>query len=130
MKTMTTLATAAALLAGVTIASAQATKPSERGPGADSTQQTQGAPQPGMAPAQPRSGMDNATRPSDRSPVGADSTQQTQGAPQPGAGTVGAGGPKAATPSRPSERSPAGADSTTRTQGAPQPTPMNPGTTR
>ena len=107
MKTMISLA-AAALLATVSIASAQNTKPSDSTPaGADSTQRTTSPS--GMAPQ----GATKATpdKPSEASTVGADSQKRTaaptgMGAPSQPA-TTGAGMPA----NKPSERNPAGADS-------------------
>jgi len=95
MKTITSLVAATALIAGVTVAAAQM-RPSEQTPaGADSTQHTQGAPQPNTAPrtANPpamgpattgQSRMGPGTpKPSEQRPVGTDSPERAAGAPQP-----------------------------------------------
>ncbi len=128
MKTMISLA-AAALLATVSIASAQNTKPSDStAAGADSTARTTApaglntpVPQGGPKSAMP------ATRPDERTPAGAgsnvraagqsDSLQGAQGSdPAKGPATTGMNAPmtsgNAAT--KPSERTPAGADSIAR----------------
>jgi len=96
MKAIAGLVAATALITGISVATAQ-TRPSERTPaGADSTQHTQGAPQPtaGPRPTNPTSMAPPATtggatvapgtpKPSEQRPLGADSTDRAAGSPQP-----------------------------------------------